>query len=144
MKQDKMVNYQKNRKKILENETLAAIRKMAARGEDITFYSVAKTTKRSSKYLYSNPKIRAEIESHRKNTTPISEATAKAESTILRIECKRLKKQLEKLEEEYGESWKQKYLDEHEKYLKMYHECQELKKQLKCIYSTQNTSSSKT
>lgn len=135
MKQDNMINYQKNRSEILETETLTTIRKMAKRGEKISFYAVAKATKRSVRYLYNNEKIRAEIDSLRKSPAPKTETTAKAETTIIRLECKRLHNKLNKLQAENSETWKQKYLAEHKKFISAFKEIQELKKQLKSLYS---------
>lgn len=129
MKQDSMVNYQKNRSEILETETLTTIRKMAKRGEKISFYAVAKATKRSVRYLYNNEKIRAEIDSLRKSPAP------KTETTIIRLECKRLHNKLNKLQAENSDTWKQKYLAEHKKFISAFKEIQELKKQLKSLYS---------
>lgn len=142
MKQDKMVNYQKNRKQVYETETLKAIRKMADKGQEITFYAVAKATGRSTRYLYGNATIRKEIEAHRKSETPKSEETLKTESTILRMECNRLQRELEKMKEENKETWKQKYYAEkqkrnaeHQRNVNMYHENMELKRQLRSLYS---------
>lgn len=137
MKHDKIVDYQKNRKTILENETIATIKKMAEKGQTVNFSTVSKTTHRTPKYLYSNPRIRAEIEAHRKPVTPKSEASAQAESIIVKMEYKRLQREYEKLKSENRDSWKQKYETEHQKYLDAIHQIQELKRQLNSLYSLQ-------
>lgn len=137
MKQDKMVDYQKNRKMVLETETLAIIKKMVAKGKTINFSTVSKATKRTVKYLYDHPRIRAEIEAHRKPVTSKTEEAAQTEVTIVKMEYKRLKKEYEKLIKENGESWKQKYDAEHQKRLELFHENQELKRQIKSLYSSE-------
>ena len=137
MKQDKIIEYQKNRKIVLENETLAVIKKMAAGGKTINFSSVAKATKRTIKYLHDNPRICAEIKSYRKPVVSKTEETAQTEVTIAKMEYKRLKKKYEKLIRENGESWKQKYNAEHQKCLEIFHENQELKRQIKSMYSSE-------
>lgn len=135
MKQDKMVEFQKNRKAVMEAETLAVIRRMISKGKPVNFPSVAKATGHTTKYLYDNEKIRAEIMSHRKPVTPKSEESAKAETAILKIKNVKLQKENKKLKEENNETWKRKYEMEHQKNLVLYHEIQELKKQLKSLYS---------
>lgn len=120
----------------MENETCNAIKKMAKAGKKISFYSVMKETKKSKAYLYRNKKIRLLIDSYRK---PVMEsATADTEKTLVtitKLECARLKRQIQKQKEENSETWKQKYLREHEKYLAVLEENKELRKQLMFLYS---------
>ena len=137
MKQDKMIEYQKNRKMVLETETLAVIKKMATRGNTINFSTVSKATKRTIKYLHDNPRICAEIKAHSKPVVSKTEKTAQTKVTIVKMEYRRLKQEYEKMIKEYGESWKQKYDVEHQKYLEIFHENQELKRQIKSMYSSE-------
>ena len=135
MKQDNMINYQKNRKSVMEAETLALIRRMVSKGKSVNFSSVSKASGHTTKYLYDNEKIRTEIMTHRKSPTPKSEESAKAETAILKIKNVKLQTENKKLKEENNDTWKRKYEMEHQKNLVLYHEIQELKKQLKSLYS---------
>ena len=135
MKQDKMVEYQKTRKIIKEKETMTVIKKMLAQKKTVNFYSVSKTAHCSLKYLYGNPTLRELIDSHRKSPSTESEDTVKAENTMMKMERKRLLREIEKMKQENSESWKEKYNAEHQRYLEAYHEILELKKQLKSLYS---------
>ena len=136
MKQDKMCQYQQSRSQVMEKETINAIKKMDKAGKKISFYSVMIETKRSKSYLYRNEKIRMLILSYRK---PISghdtTDTDKARVTLSNLECARLKRKVKALEAENSESWKRKYLAEHEKFLALRDEINELKQQLLCAYS---------
>ena len=135
MKQDNMINYQKNRKSVMEAETLALIRRMVSKGKPVNFSSVSKASGHTAKYLYDNEKIRTEIMTHRKPPVPKSEESAKSETTIIKMGYKKLQEKLRKIEQENSDTWKQKYEIEHQKYLDAYHEIQELKKQLISVYS---------
>ena len=128
MKQDKMIEYQRAQSEKREKEILRAIRKMATRGEKVSVYSVSKETKCSRNYLYNNPKLMEAIQSYRYEPTTKTVDSTKAEIKLLRMEIVRLKRQLEQLQEENNETYKEKYLKEHEMRLA-------LEKQLRTLYS---------
>ncbi len=136
MKQDKMVEYQKKRKTVFEAETLKTIRRMVTKGQPVNFSSVAKATGHTTKYLYDNEKIRTEIMSHRKPVIPKSDESAKSETAIIKIELKKLQEKLRKIEQENSETWKRKYEVEHQEKVSAFQEIQQLKRQLKSLYSS--------
>ena len=90
------------------------------KGKKISFYSVAKVTGASRSYLYNNPSISEAIKAARTEpvTTKRTKESDKTIITALKLENKKLKEQLNKLNEQNSESYKVKYeilLDENKK-----------------------------
>lgn len=112
-----------------QTEVLEIIRQMKKNGEKISFYSVAKVSGASKSYLYKNKAIAEEIGYCReKQATSRTDASNKVVISSLRMEIRKLKSKIVKLEESNSDSYR-------EKYEKLLEENKELKRQLEHAYS---------
>lgn len=136
-KPDKTVGirkYAKQRQEEARNRALRSIRNMVRKGIKITIYGVHKESGCSRSFLTSDPAIKEKINQYREQTPKKTEESKAVTTTALYMEIAKLKRIIQHMEEENSNTWK-------EKYRKLQAENEELKLQLRSIYTNRKKQS---
>lgn len=120
--------YAKAKNERSRRKALSAIKKMIKDGKKLTIYGIHKESGCARSFLYNDPVVRQEIEKYRHQKPQKSDESKTVTIKALQMENARLKQRLKYITDENGETWKQKYR-------KLQDENEELRRQLKSIYS---------
>ena len=118
----------KTRQAESRKKALTAIKALVRKGEKITIYAIWKQSGCSRSFLTKDPIVRAEIDKYRQAKPEKTQESKAVTTTALHMEIAKLKRIIKKMNEENGDTWK-------EKYNKVKAENEELKQQLKSIYT---------
>lgn len=123
--------YAKAKNEQSRRKALSAIKKMIKDGKKLTIYGIHKESGCARSFLYNDPVVRQEIEKYRHQKPQKSDESKTVTIKALQMENARLKRTLKRINEENGDTWKQKCR-------KLQEENEELRTHIKSIYSDRN------